>query len=190
MLRLGKFIVKSLVYFAIFWFFFYHFVISGWNVDISDKDGSREWIGREFKLKQPIFVFRYDDTGRYSASLPGLTCMVPASIEDYLVDPEDWQYTDAKGQRGWGRADGVIRGDWVHPVYEGTHVTIEKIYYHRAPMVSDYLRIQVRVDDAAIKKLPVDMLHFFDIDYCKRHDDGSYYILRFQEDILEEVKPR
>lgn len=188
MLRFGKFIVKSLVYFAVFWFFFYHFVISGWNVDIGDTQGGREWLGREFKLKQPIFVSRYDDTGRYSASLPGLSCMVPASIEDYLADPENWQYTDSKAQRGWGRADGVIRGDWVHLVDAGTHVKINKIYFHRVPMSSDYLYIQVKIDDELIKKIPVDAYEFFNINYCERHDDGSYVILGFDEDVLEEIK--
>ena len=54
-------------------------------------------------------------------------------------------------------------------------------------MVSDYLRIQVQIDDKTIKKLPVDVIAFFNVD-CRRHKDGSYIILGFDEDVLEEIK--
>lgn len=148
-----------------------------------------EWVGKKFKLRQPVFVFRYDDTGRYSASLPGHICMVPASIEDYLADPEYWQYTDAKAQRGWGKADGVMRGDWVHPIYEGSTFTIKKILCYRAPMVSDYLRIQAQIDNNVVSNLLVDMSDLFDIDHDRKNYDGGFKILGIQASVLEEINP-
>src|ERR1700722_16144609 len=70
-------------------------------VDISQAPRMQHLIGRCLELKQDAFLYQYPDTPQfYGLDIPGHCSMLPATIDEYLRDPANWENTDSNAKMG------------------------------------------------------------------------------------------
>lgn len=97
-----------------------------------------------FELRQDVFLYYHakdaDTKKNYILDGPSGS-MLPASIEDYRKDPENWPLTDANAKQGMGPERDFYKAVVKDVIKKGTQLKIIKITLSDKPLVGRSLNV-------------------------------------------------
>lgn len=157
-------IIGLIVFIVAFWFIF----LSDRQIDLKNDEAIKKWIGKEFQVKEGVFLYKCSDSKKLNIDIPGRNSGIPASIEAYYEDTKAWPSRDRNSHKTGQR--GSTHFSWIEPLVGGTHLRISRIYRFIRPAVGDILIIEVEILDGPCKGYYAGaeyLFHYEDISECK-----------------------
>lgn len=133
-----------------------HLIPESKKVDISNHPRMQHLVGHCLELKQHAFLYQYADTKTYALNVPGRVPHLPASINDYLRDPLNWQNTDLNAKIGKGAADGYLKIKVIAVIPKGTKLYVSQVLEKQTGYDS-LLFVIAYLDDPQYSDLPVNV---------------------------------
>ncbi len=161
-----KFLFKFSLGFIILICVFYFIFLSESNKSLENDPFTKQWIGKEFKIKKGIYILNYKDdrSGRHHLVLPHSNTNFPPSVEEFLEDPEAWFF---------------CAESWYRPVMPGVHFRILKIYKHIKPAVGEFLNIEAVMLDGDYKNVKLEIKDLFN------YNPWSFQIFGPKEEFIQ-----
>lgn len=145
----------------------YFIFLSEKDVNLAKDPSIKKWINAEFEIQNGIYICKnkYDVHATYHIESPN-TDNFPPSTEEFLIDPEKWDY---------------FPNSWYRPIFPGIKLKITKIIKHITPAVGTYLIVEAVVLNGEYKNFKASIEDLFE------YNHSSYQIFGPKENFLRQL---
>lgn len=145
----------------------YFIFLSEKDINLAKDPAIKKWINVEFEIQNGIYICKnkYDKQATYHLEPPN-TDNFPPSIEEFLNDPEKWDY---------------FSNSWYRPIFPGIKLKIVKIIKHVTPVVGTYLIVETVILDGEYKNFKASIEGLFE------YNHSSYQIFGPKENFLRQL---